>query len=102
MNASDYDERLKTTGRNDTCPCGSGKKYKKCHLAEDEAAKHAELTKAAEERETAMAAAEENPEDESADNALKSKKQKRDIHQGGGKTRTGKDTHSNIPRRGAV
>ena len=24
------------TGRNDPCWCGSGKKYKKCHLAEDE------------------------------------------------------------------
>jgi hypothetical protein len=23
-------------GRNDTCWCGSGKKYKKCHLPEDE------------------------------------------------------------------
>ena len=23
-------------GRNDACWCGSGKKYKKCHLAEDE------------------------------------------------------------------
>ena len=22
-------------GRNDPCPCGSGKKYKKCHMAED-------------------------------------------------------------------
>ncbi|GAA5171553.1 SEC-C metal-binding domain-containing protein [Modicisalibacter zincidurans] len=22
---------LKTLGRNDPCPCGSGKKYKKCH-----------------------------------------------------------------------
>jgi hypothetical protein len=27
------------TGRNDPCWCGSGKKYKKCHLAEDEAAR---------------------------------------------------------------
>jgi hypothetical protein len=26
------------TGRNDPCPCGSGKKYKKCHLAQDQAA----------------------------------------------------------------
>lgn len=26
------------TGRNDPCPCGSGKKYKKCHLADDERA----------------------------------------------------------------
>jgi|PlaIllAssembly_1097288.scaffolds.fasta_scaffold3132588_1 hypothetical protein len=23
-------------GRNDACWCGSGKKYKKCHLSEDE------------------------------------------------------------------
>ena len=30
--------RLAGTGRNDPCPCGSGKKYKKCHLAEDEGA----------------------------------------------------------------
>lgn len=29
--------RLAGTGRNDACPCGSGKKYKKCHLIEDEA-----------------------------------------------------------------
>jgi tetratricopeptide (TPR) repeat protein len=26
------------TGRNDPCPCGSGKKYKRCCLAKDEAA----------------------------------------------------------------
>lgn len=25
-------------GRNDPCPCGSGKKYKKCHLGRDEGA----------------------------------------------------------------
>jgi tetratricopeptide (TPR) repeat protein len=30
--------RLAATGRNDVCPCGSGKKYKKCHLQSDEAA----------------------------------------------------------------
>ena len=24
-------------GRNDPCPCGSGRKYKRCHVAEDEA-----------------------------------------------------------------
>ena len=28
---------MKKTGRNDPCPCGSGKKYKKCCLAESEA-----------------------------------------------------------------
>ena len=38
MKQSDYDERLKNTGRNDPCPCGSGKKYKKCHLLKDEKA----------------------------------------------------------------
>jgi tetratricopeptide (TPR) repeat protein len=30
--------RLAGTGRNDPCFCGSGKKYKKCHLADDEGA----------------------------------------------------------------
>jgi tetratricopeptide (TPR) repeat protein len=30
--------RLAATGRNDSCPCGSGKKYKKCHLGADERA----------------------------------------------------------------
>lgn len=28
--------RLATLGRNEPCPCGSGKKYKKCHLTTDE------------------------------------------------------------------
>lgn len=32
-------ERLAATGRNAVCPCGSGLKYKKCHLHEDEAAR---------------------------------------------------------------
>jgi len=30
-------------GRNDPCHCGSGKKYKKCHAAADDAAKSADL-----------------------------------------------------------
>jgi tetratricopeptide (TPR) repeat protein len=30
--------RLAAAGRNDPCPCGSGKKYKKCHLQDDEGA----------------------------------------------------------------
>jgi tetratricopeptide (TPR) repeat protein len=30
--------RVAGTGRNDACPCGSERKYKKCHLAADEAA----------------------------------------------------------------
>jgi hypothetical protein len=34
-------------GRNDPCHCGSGKKYKQCHLAQDEAAERAARAKAA-------------------------------------------------------
>jgi hypothetical protein len=34
-------------GRNDPCPCGSGKKYKKCHLPVDEAERSSERGKAA-------------------------------------------------------
>ena len=36
MTDEEFSLRLKSTGRNDPCPCGSGKKYKKCHLLEDE------------------------------------------------------------------
>jgi len=34
-------------GRNDPCHCGSGKKYKQCHLAADEAKERAARAKAA-------------------------------------------------------
>lgn len=42
MADNDWQSRIKT-GRNDECPCGSGKKYKKCHLEADEKAKSAAL-----------------------------------------------------------
>jgi len=61
MSDSDYDVRLKTTGRNDPCPCGSGKKYKKCHLAEDEGTRTATL-KALEEEAVAKAKASKDTE----------------------------------------
>jgi len=32
-------------GRNDPCHCGSGKKYKKCHLSLDEEAERKQLAK---------------------------------------------------------
>ena len=35
--------QLAKVGRNDPCPCGSGKKYKKCCMAKDEAQRIAEL-----------------------------------------------------------
>jgi hypothetical protein len=37
----------KDLGRNDPCHCGSGKKYKQCHLAADEAALREARAKAA-------------------------------------------------------
>ncbi|HSZ84174.1 MAG TPA: tetratricopeptide repeat protein [Polyangia bacterium] len=37
-------KRLGAADRNDPCPCGSGKKYKKCHLRDDEAASAAPVT----------------------------------------------------------
>lgn len=40
MPEAEFLQRLKDTGRNDPCLCGSGKKYKKCHLREDEEAEH--------------------------------------------------------------
>jgi len=33
-------------GRNDPCHCGSGKKYKQCHLEKDEAKERAARAKA--------------------------------------------------------
>ena len=46
----------KDLGRNDPCHCGSGKKYKQCHLAADEAAAREARAKAAAASEAAPAA----------------------------------------------
>ena len=43
-------------GRNDPCPCGSGKKYKKCCLTNDEAAENEQLVAEHAEREERAAA----------------------------------------------
>ncbi len=53
-------------GRNDPCHCGSGQKYKKCHLPKDDAAKSAELAAAAAAAATA-AKAKADEEAEAAD-----------------------------------
>ncbi len=60
----------KTTGRNDPCPCGSGKKYKKCCL-EKEAAERAALTRtrAAAEQERQQARLEAYQESQALDQA---------------------------------
>ena len=44
MADNDWQARLKT-GRNEDCPCGSKKKYKKCHLEADEKMKSAQISK---------------------------------------------------------
>jgi ABC-type Zn2+ transport system substrate-binding protein/surface adhesin len=44
MADNDWQTRIKT-GRNDECPCGSKKKYKKCHMEADQAAQSAALSK---------------------------------------------------------
>lgn len=50
-------------GRNDPCHCGSGQKYKKCHLAQDDAAKSAELAAQAAQAAQAAADADEGSEE---------------------------------------
>lgn len=71
MEKSNYNDRLKNTGRNDKCPCGSGKKYKKCHLASDEEAKRKEMLELEAKAEKSKNKDEEN--DESDKNKVKNK-----------------------------
>ena len=101
MSGADYEERLKTSGRNDRCPCGSGKKYKKCHLAEDESKRSAAL-KALEEEAKAKAAENADADDDTsaADKGTRSARRKKD--QAGSKGQAADAKPKNIPRRGAV
>lgn len=111
--ADAFQTRLKSAKRNDPCPCGSGKKYKKCHLPEDEAqqiAKSAEAQREAELKQKAELAAAE-AEAEAAEAAspgtkkpLASKaapKLKRDAPSGA-KGQRGGPRPNNLPRRKAV
>ncbi len=57
-------------GRNDPCPCGSGKKYKKCCMEKDEAAArqaYAEMLKAQAATETQAPAAAEAAEEKAGE-----------------------------------
>ena len=103
MADSDYEVRLKTTGRNDRCLCGSGKKYKKCHLAEDEGTRTATL-KALEEEAVAKAKASKDTEGDvdtkGADQSTQlTERQKK---QPGSKGRASDGKPKNLPRRSAV
>ncbi len=101
-------------GRNDPCHCGSGEKYKKCHLQKDEAAasaaRAAEATAKAAAAAEALAAAEEeakaNPEKAAANAAAAAKekgKKRADAGGGTGASRgTGSGTAPPLHRRRAV
>lgn len=104
-------ERHRVTGRNDACPCGSGKKYKKCHQAEDEAVISAELRRLeAEAVAKAAAEAAEAESEEGADGDTKATRGKSagrpgtaSTTGGGGGQRQGTSARAqNLPRRRAV
>ena len=99
----DYEVRLKTTGRNDRCLCGSGKKYKKCHLAEDEGTRAATLkVLEAEAMAKPKAAKDAKSEADTKDSAKRTWSTKRQKKQSGLKGRTSDGKPKNIPRRSAV
>ncbi len=100
MDESKYLERLSNTGRNDACPCESGKKYKKCHMAADEAKRHEDSVKLEEE----MAAVADSPDDEKTDDAAQKRKPALSKKQGSGPGYRGSKGKSSptIPRRSAV
>ncbi|MGI9626803.1 MAG: SEC-C metal-binding domain-containing protein [Longimicrobiales bacterium] len=99
MSDTDYEVRL-TSGRNDPCLCGSGKKYKKCHLAEDEGARTAAL-KALEQEAVAHSKDTQSEVDaKRADDSIRSSK--RPKNQPGPKGRPSGGKPKNVARRGAV
>ncbi|MEE2775286.1 MAG: SEC-C metal-binding domain-containing protein [Acidobacteriota bacterium] len=56
------DQPPKRPGRNERCPCGSGKKYKQCCLAKDRAADSATLAEAAKSAPSAATVSESDAE----------------------------------------
>ena len=103
MADSDYEVRLKTTGRNDRCLCGSGKKYKKCHLAEDEGTRAATLkVLEAEAMAKPKAAKDAEGEADTKGSDKRTRSTKHQKKQSGFEGRTSDGKPKNIPRRGAV
>lgn len=68
-----YDRGMKL-GRNDPCHCGSGKKYKKCHEASDDAKEAAELAAIQAKAEADKAAADAEAEEADPEAAAAAKK----------------------------
>jgi hypothetical protein len=108
MTVEESQNRLRATNRNDPCPCGSGKKYKKCHRAEDEAAVHAMLAqqKAAAEAKALDAETQEDTEGKAGANPKHGSRGKgpkgRTQSRSTGKSREPNARASQLPRRGAV
>lgn len=103
-------ERHRTTGRNDDCPCGSGKKYKKCHQAEDDALISKELHRleevaaaelAAKTAEAAEKGDADGKTDAKGEDPRKKAGQRGSAPQRGLRPSTGGKA-KNLPRRGAV
>ena len=95
-------DRLRKTGRNDSCPCGSGKKYKKCHLREDEEAERAWLSKVQEENQKAAEAeaeAEEKSGKKEGSGVPRKEFAAADIKAHAPKSGGGAPTQRNIPRK---
>lgn len=104
MEESDFHKRLKSTGRNDQCFCGSGKKYKKCHLNEDERMEHEEFKKREEALKAEREASELEKEDSKENDSSNRKKSKIDnsFQPPASKSRRTKGIKStSIPRRPA-
>ena len=103
MADTDYEVRLKTTGRNGRCLCGSGKKYKKCHLAKDEGTRAATLkVLEAEAMAKPKAAKDAEGEADTKDSDKRRRSTKRQKKQSGFEGRASDGKPKNIPRRGAV
>lgn len=106
MSLEESQARYKAAGRNDACPCGSGKKYKKCHFIEDEAQIHAD--RAAQRAATEAAAAETEAEEAANGNTKgaaavkKPKPPQSSARKTGSKARAQAARAGNLPRRGAV
>ncbi|MDX2052196.1 MAG: SEC-C domain-containing protein [Polyangiaceae bacterium] len=105
MSFEESQQRHKSANRNDACPCGSGRKYKKCHWAEDETAIHAELklreeaAKAALDEENAKAEAEGTSTEGTGKAAIKNRGQSMSSLAAKGRAQA---RPTNLPRRGAV
>lgn len=80
MEESNYADRLSNVGRNEPCPCGSGKKYKFCHQPADAELRHQDSLKLQEE----MKAASEKADEDDTDQPVKNTHRPNYFHSGPG------------------